>query len=320
MSGASDRRSDRVEVRRPIPAGQQDSGRTTGPESRTADGRVVAPAPEGIGRVSRGRLNRLAGELSDRESAVLRSVGEYGFLTTRHLQLLHFYDHATQQAAARICRRVLSRLATDRIIEPLERRIGGLRAGSASYVWRVGPAGDRLLRLSDPDAPRARRKEPSLHFLDHRLAVADVACQLTVSSRSGLLELLRVVPEPSSWRRFTGSYASREILKPDLFAVTAIGDYEDHWFIEVDRATESLPTLLNQCAQYERYRQNGAEQTQSGLFPRVLWLVPDRHRVERLGTAIARRSDLDDELFRVNTYTELLDTISNHETKGGDHA
>ena len=240
----------------------------------------------------------LADNLTDRDRAVLANVDRYGFLTTKQIERLHFTTYSSPQVTARVCRRDLKRLRDHRLLEPLQRRIGGLRAGSASYVWRLGSAGDKLRRLAEPDTARARRKEPSWRFLDHRLAVAEVACQLTEADRADQIELVVVAPEPDSWRHYSDGYGNTETLKPDLFAVTAEGDYEDHWFIEVDRDTESLPTVLGQCEQYERYRRSGSEQATTGLFPRVLWLVPDEHRAARLIESIRERQTLDTGLYR----------------------
>lgn len=319
MSDPSDRRSDRVELSAPSTAGQRPAGLDKEPESMTTGGGYVPPVTERGRRVSRGRLRELLNELSDRDYAVLVSVADYGFLTTGQIEALHFTDHASAEASARICRRTLLRLRNGRLLEPLERRIGGLRAGSASYVWRLGPAGDRALRSADPDAPRARRKEPSLRFLAHRLAVADVAVVLNRATSAGHFELLRIDTEPASWRSFSGGYGGREILKPDVFVVTASGDFEDHWFIEIDRGTESVPTVLKQCAQYERYRANGQEQADAGLFPRVLWLVPDERRLDRLQAGIERSTELSTDLFEVHLQSELLRAINNNQ-KGGDYA
>ncbi len=319
MSELSDRWSDRVESTDTNTAGHEHNDSVRGPESMpSGERRTRAQQAEGVRRVSRAELQRIAVELSDRERAVMESVVAYGFLTTKHIERLHFHDHATAEAGARITRRVLERLRKQRILEPLERRIGGLRAGSASYIWRIGPAGDRLLAAGNRDQPRDRRKQPSVRFLEHRLAVAECAVRLTVAAREGVFDLIKVDPEPVTWRRYNGDYSSREILKPDLFAITADGDYEDHWFIEVDRGTESLPTVIKQCQQYEHYRRTGTEQSLTGLFPRVIWLVPDEHREHQLRAAI-ERADLDDKLFRVHQYGDLFAAITTNK-KGGDDA
>jgi len=255
-------------------------------------------------------LARIAQSLSDRDRAILQSLADYGLLQTGHLRQLHFTDHATTEAAASICRRTLRRLSQPRLVEAIEHRVGGIRAGSDAIVWRLGPAGDRLLRAGDPDAPRSRRREPSLRFLQHRLMVADVACILTTTAPTDGFELVRVDPEPASWRTYTGVHGARETLKPDLYAITAAGEYEDHWFIEVDRGTESIPTLLKQCRAYQTYHRSGREQSTVGIFPRILWLLPDTHRRDRLRTAIAAADGIDADLHRTHTYTDLLAVIT----------
>jgi hypothetical protein len=306
----SARRSARVDPSRAIVPGQAPTERVSAPESRDISARVTERSERRARRVTGEQVAQIARMLSDRDQAILQSVADYGLLRTTHLRQFHFLDHATPDAAARICRRTLKRLRDHRVIEPIERRIGGFRAGSDGIVWHLGPVGDRLLRDDEPDAPRARRREPSLRFLEHRMLVADVAGALTVQAHAGSFDLIRIDPEPKSWRTYSGLHGARDVLKPNLFAITASGEYEDHWFIEVDRGTESLPTLLKQCSQYETYRRSGREQAASGVFPRVLWLVPDEHRRERLRGGIGHDRALDAGLFRVHTFAELLPVIT----------
>ena len=307
-NGASARPSARVDRAAPVVPGQSARGRLTAPETMDDSAHSGTRSEGGVRRMSRRRLDEAIRSLSPRDRAVLQSVHDFGLLRTTHLQQLHFTDHATPEGAARIW--VLRALADRRFIEPIERRIGGIRAGSEGTVWRIGPAGHRLLRDGDPEAPRARRREPSLRFLEHRMLVADVVCGLTTAANSGSFELVDVAPEPRSWRTYSGHHGSREVLKPDLFVVTATDDYEDHWFVEVDRGTESVPTLLKQCVQYERYRRSGTEQRTAGLFPRVLWLVPDLRRRDRITAAIRADGQLDGDLFRVEVYAALLGVVT----------
>lgn len=190
----------------------------------------------------------LAG-LSERDRQVLDSVAEHRFLTTKHIERLHFVDHATPLAAARICRRVLARLHAARLLHRLDRRVGGLHAGSAGYVWSIGLVGDHVLRHAAGDGLRRRIKEPSATFLDHTMAIADAHLALVDAARADSFELVAVEHEPSCWRGFTTASGATDTLRPDLYAVTATGDYEDCWFLEIDRGTESLPTLIRKCAQ-----------------------------------------------------------------------
>lgn len=301
----SGRCSDRVKHLPTVLPGQGLGSAIKAPESMSPAAGTSRRSPAAPERTGRKRLQRLVTNLSERDHAILSDLDRFRFLTTSHLQFLHFHDHQTEPAAARICRRTLARLAEHRLIRHLERRIGGLHAGSAGYVWRLGPVGDRLLRQARGDGGRARLKEPSLRHLDHTLAAADCYRQLVALQRRGDAEFLQLEPEPDCWRRFLGVGGNHEILKPDLFAVTASGEYEDHWFIEIDRATESLPTIVRKCGQYERYRRSGQEQQDGGVFPRVVWLVPDAVRQERLQHGLRAARGLDHELFRVVVASEL---------------
>jgi hypothetical protein len=115
------------------------------------------------------------------------------------------------------------------------------------------------------------------------------------------VELLTHQTEPACWRPYLGPHGALETLKPDFYAVTASGEFEDSWFIEVDRGTESLPTLLGKCRQYQRYWQTGREQAERGVFPAVLWVVPDDARARVLVRGIRQAYGADQELFRVTT-------------------
>jgi hypothetical protein len=259
-------------------------------------------------RLGRRGLALAQDTLSERDWAVLRVVAAHRFLTTRHVEGFCFADHASSLSAARITRRVLTRLLDSGLLSRLDRRVGGVRAGSASYVWTLAQAGHRL--LAGADDARRRIREPSTTFLDHHLAVADTHLALLGAHRAGQLELLYVQTEPGCWRRFTGRHGSGETLRPDLYAVTADDDYQHCWFIEVDRGSESLPRLLAKCAQYEAYRRTGIEQHLRGVFPLVVWLMPSERRADQLAAALARRSGTDPGLFRVTTADRFVPLLA----------
>lgn len=276
----------------------------------------------GSTRVGRRGLESRAAQLSERDWQIIGSVAAHRFLTTRQLQALHFADHATELAGARACRRVVERLRSGRVLTNLRRRVGGVRAGSASFVWTLDVIGDRLLQQRRGESRRRRVHEPSTAFLDHTLAIADVHIELVGAERAGGLELVRIELEPDCWRTFLSGSGGREVLRPDLYAVVAepgsttldgsaaqSNGFEDCWFIEVDRGTESLPTVLRKCGQYESYRRSGREQQQLGTFPRVLWLVPDDRRRARLAGAVGSARNLVAEMFIVAKADDLLSTI-----------
>jgi hypothetical protein len=326
-AGRSDRCSNRVDSLTPVTPGMSAAGAQFAPECLTRSGRhLPSERPQqqvasntndnsqhrrGLGHNSQRRqAERLQTKLTNRDHDVLTSLQDHHYLTTTQLQRLHFKNHQTTAAAGRICRRSLTRLVRLGLIEHLERRVGGVRAGSASYVWRLGRIGDALLRLQSPQRPRARHKEPSLLHLQHSLAIADTHLAFLELARQAAIELPTVVTEPACWRRYLAASGAMVTLKPDLFVMTVSGEFEDHWFIEVDRGTESLPTLLGKCAQYEDYRRTGDAQHDDGVFPLVLWLMPSEQQADRLGKAIAQAKELDRGLYRIGTLAELARIVS----------
>ena len=176
-----------------------------------------------------------------------------------------------------------------------------MHAGSRAFVWCLDVVGDRLLRSVTEEPPTSRRRfyEPSTVFLAHALAVAEARVELVEAARTDAFNLEQVQTEPAAWRRYVDRYGQPAVLKPDLAAVTASGAFQDFWLIEVDRGTESVRTLLAKSAQYEEYRRSGREQADHGVFPLVVWVVPDERRRARLEQEVAATRGLDPALYRV---------------------
>jgi hypothetical protein len=155
--------------------------------------------------------------------------------------------------------------------------------------------------------------------VDHALAVLELHLQVVKAERSGELTDLRVEHEPAIWRRFTTA-SGPETLKPDLLVeLTTIDGWELRWFVEIDRGTEHLPTVLAKCQLYERYWRSGHEAAIHEVFPRVCWSVPSEKRAAAISGAIRRASGLTDDLFRVATPqdTPALLANTNQNSKGG---
>jgi Replication-relaxation len=258
--------------------------------------------------VSTRGVAKLRERLSERDLAILQQVAELRLMSARQLQAVHFplAAHDNEQAATHARQRVLTRLAREQLLTRLERRIGGVRAGSAGFVMALGPVGQRVLTL---DAPRRRSYEPTLRFVDHTLAIAQLAVDVTLASRRGSLDMMDCQPEPHCWRQFQGM-GGRRLLRPDLFMILGSGQYELRWFIEVDRSSESLPTVVRKCRLYAEYYQSGREQANRGVFPRVCWSAPDERRAERLRAAIGRDPSFPRGLFVVTTAAQTVATLS----------
>ncbi|MEI8080555.1 MAG: replication-relaxation family protein [Actinomycetes bacterium] len=260
--------------------------------------------------VARRDLASLTEYLTERDKAVLDSIEQYRLLSTRLIQRLYFADgHATAGAATRACTRVLARLQGHGLIVHLDRRIGGVRRGSAGYVWQLAATGERLIRETHGGEVRKRFLEPSGRFVKHTLAVAEMAVRLHESTLAGRFDLVTLDTEPQCWRPFLGGHGRREIVKPDLFVVTANGEYEDHWFIEVDLASEHLPAISKKLRSYLSYAATGIEQSQHEMFPAVLWVVPDEQRGAQIQQAIDELPNVSTGMFRITTGEQFIDAI-----------
>lgn len=245
--------------------------------------------------------------LSERDLGVIGRVAELRLMSARQIQAVHFpaSEHASEAAATRARQRVLTRLCRERLLAPLARRVGGVRAGSSGMVLSLGPVGQRVLGFGG----RRRSHEPGLRFFEHTLAVSQLVVDVTVAARAGQLELLEVQVEPACWRQVADLHG-RRWLRPDASLALGVDGYELCWFCEVDQATESIPTVLGKCRQYVAYRQSGREQARSGgVFPRVCWITPDETRAQRLREAIERDRQLPALLFVVTTNEQALTAL-----------
>ena len=239
--------------------------------------------------------------------SIVRHVAQFRFMTGQQIEQLHFpwSDHESTASAARATRRTLAVLARERVLLRLQRRVGGARAGSGSFIYALGPVGHRLLAL---DGPRPRYREPSTTFIDHTLGIAQLFIDLSVAEREGVFEVLDCQSEPVCWRQFSwrGSPAT---LRPDLYVALGVDEFEHRWFCEIDNGTEHLPAFIKKCRQYEAYYQSGKEQAAHGVFPRVCWLVLDERRERTLRRAIKSEARLTPQLFVVAQRSAAIDTL-----------
>jgi hypothetical protein len=250
-------------------------------------------------------------QLSTRDIAILESLRSYRLVTTAQIRRLHFAQgHASLSAAAGAVMRVLTRLEAHDLVARLARRIGGVRAGSSGITWQLGAVGERLLRTMHGEKQRRRYIEPSPAFAAHTLAVAELAIELHELQDEGVLELVKLDTEPSCWQSFVGPHGTFEWLKPDLYAVTATGDYEDHWFIEADLATEHPPVVVRKAKVYQRYAATGGHQARHGLFPAVIWVVPDTARQGAIEAPLSADRAIQPGLFRVVTTVDFRRLIT----------
>lgn len=238
--------------------------------------------PEGVvvsRRVTEAHLIRVSAQLTSRDRQIIETLDLLRLASAIQLERIHFAEGAPR-SRTRNARRVLSRLVGLGVIARLERRIGGTRSGSAGYVYALDVAGQRLGSVCGPAGGRRTRKPwtPGHSFVAHQLAVSELYVRLRESERGGTLELIDFEAEPLCWRVFAGLGGARTVLKPDAFVRVARDGFEHLAFIEVDRATQSAPTISRKLAVYRRYVRTGREQARWQLFPTVLLLAPTEAR------------------------------------------
>lgn len=256
-------------------------------------------------RISKRQLAETDSRLGERDRQLLTAVQQYRYLMTGQIGRLLFTDAANPSAGLRAASRSLKKLSEFGLVSSLSRRIGGVRAGSGSYVWHLTHAGERLLRLHGNKAsPSRRHYEVSPYFLAHTMAVSEIAIQLIEICREHEPQITALQLEPECWRAYSNAGVSCS-LKPDLYAATATEEYEDRYFIEVDLDTESPAKIIEKCQKYHAYYRSGLEQEESEMFPLTVWIVPSDSRKEKLIRHLRETFDKQAKLFAVITCDEL---------------
>jgi hypothetical protein len=259
----------------------------------------------------RGRRDeRIARQLSERDWRVLHDVARVRLLSARQVERLHVHD-GSPLTHARRARALTQRLFDLQLLTRLERRVGGVHAGSAGFVYGLSSMGQRLASGVGPAGGRRVRKpwEPSPPFVDHILGVSELYVRLRESELDKRLEGLVFEAEPACWRYWTGLGGERLVLKPDAFVQFGAGDYEYHYFVELDRSSQSRTVLQKKGETYARFFLSGVEQQRTGIFPRVLFVALSQGRVEQIVEAL---SGLDADfwrLFQVQTTKDAFEDV-----------
>jgi hypothetical protein len=219
---------------------------------------------------------------------VLQFLLKFTASTTSQLTRLFYIDRISQHARELACWRMLHRLHDHGLIACLPRRVGGLTGGSTPSLWYLTNAGIKLARQNSQTgklSTRIRSSEPpAISTLNHKLMIVETYVQLNQLQQDGQLDTLDFQPEPACWRQYLTYTGGLNTLKPDAWAHTAAHDspYEWYWLLEIDMSTESLATINQKTNAYETYRQTGSEQQHSSVFPKVMWIVPNRTREHQL--------------------------------------
>ena len=237
------------------------------------------------------------------QARLLALVAAHRFATTTQLARLTAPEYASPASALRQTQRHLASLAQQRLLTSLERRVGGWQGGSAVTIWAATTRGQRLVAAEDEEAPRRQRpREVSTTFLDHLLAITEVRTSIEEAVRQEADTEAAVALEPDCWLTRLGPSGQVQVLRPDLAVTITSPSYEDRYLVEVDRATENPGRVIATCW---RYQEHQAQASDDGVFPLVVWLVPNDRRRHRLERAIAHSTGLLRDLFRVIRLDQL---------------
>lgn len=257
-------------------------------------------------RVRFAHVEWVADRLSDRDRAILASVYRLRLASGSQLERLHF-SHLTTPARARVRRRVLARLVRWRVLVSLDRRIGGVRAGSSGLVFALDSAGQQLVwldaNLRGYVAGR-RPREPSPALLGHTLAVAELHVRLVERSRVAPFAVAAYDTEPACWHPDgLGGW-----LKPDAYVKLSTDAVSDHWWVEADKGTEHLPTIRRKLLAYVDFAASGGLGP-GGVLPRVLVTVPTEARRAAVAEVIGRLPEPAAALVHVTKETEAANAL-----------
>lgn len=241
------------------------------------------------------------------QARLLALVAAHRFATTTQLARLTALEYASSASALRQTQRHLANLAQQRLLTSLERRVGGWQGGSAVTIWAATTRGQRLVAADEGDeVPRRQRpREVSTTFLDRLLAITEVRTGIEEAVRQEADTEVAVALEPECWRTALSPSGQVQVLRPDLAVTITSPSYEDRYLIEVDRATENPGRVIATCWRYQEHQAASSQASDGGVFPLVVWLVPNDRRRHRLERAIAHSSGLLRDLFRVIRLDQL---------------
>lgn len=249
--------------------------------------------------------------MTNQHFEILQFLADARLATSSQLARLFFAESPTHRSQIRRSNLATKQLKEAGLIYHQPRKIGGWTRGSSSYIWSLTYKGwKKLKEINSSISLRFRnRVDFSQNHVEHTLAITEIFVELKELERLGKIKLEEFHYEPKSWRYYSDIGGSSLILKPDAFAKIAVGEYEDFYFFELDRSSESLTRIVNTCKKYIHYYNTGIEQRVNDIFPFVLWIVPDERRKENISNAIHLKLNNFWQIFQVVTLDEFSQFI-----------
>ncbi|MDQ3222556.1 MAG: replication-relaxation family protein, partial [Gemmatimonadota bacterium] len=147
--------------------------------------------------------------------------------------------------------------------------------------------------------------QPGERFVGHTLAVSELYVSLIERTRVDGYRVNEFLAEPAAWwPNGVGGW-----MKPDAYVALSTADVTDHWWIEVDLATEAVPTLRGKFLAYTDFANRG-QLGPSQVVPRVLVTVPSEYRHQTMRHVVAGLPAPGEHLVCVVLHETAVDTLS----------
>lgn len=258
-------------------------------------GPVDRPVPA---RVRPAHVDWVASRLSARDRDIVEIVNRLRVVSSTQLSRLFFADLRAGRSRTTARTRALRRLVAWRVLCPLERRTGGHGGGSGARCYALDSAGQRLIsewQQAEDAGGRIRRPgAPGQRTLRHILGVSELYVSLVELGRTAGFTVAAFEAEPGCW--WPNGLGGQ--LKPDAYALLACGTVRDHWWLEHDQATESLPTIRRKVETYVNFLRRG-QLGPGGVVPRVLVSTISEPRRMAIAALVRRLPPPAAELVRV---------------------
>jgi hypothetical protein len=293
----------------PLPLVKARLGHITTTAYRSSTRRSVTRPSKPVLRVRQHHVDWIDDRLSGRDRAIMATVGRLRLVSGAQLERVHFAE-LSEDSRARDRRRVLSRLCDWRVLTSLQRRIGGVRAGSAVLVFALDSAGQMLAPRSYDQADRAtkvrRSHTPRVVWLKHTLAISELYVTLVEYARARDFDFQAFVTEPACWwPNGLGGW-----LRDDAYFRLAASSYSDAWWLEqdmyrLDQHSEDLTSIRRKLLTYLDFVERG-QLGPHGIVPRVLINVTDAKRQAAILGVIERLPHPASKLFHVTTHDQAV--------------
>lgn len=253
---------------------------------------------DGPVRVNAAYAEALASSLSDRDWRIIESVSRLRMLTGGQLERLHFPLLTSSRGRSVARWRTLKRLVDARILLTVRRP--SRRASSAERCYTLGAAGQQLVQIRANLAGRGRIRRvsvPGERFIEHTIATSELCVALLErGARRGFVVESYAVEDAATWPASQGIQ-----LRPDALCILRHDGVRDYWWLEIDRATESLPTIRRKLRTYLAFVESG-QLGPDGLVPRVLFAGPTEARCAAIQREIQAQPEPASVMFCVATH------------------